>query len=108
MHEELHAARRLFGSYEALKSGSSSEAMVDFTGGLTELIDLGPKQPADLFTIMIKAVERCALMGCSIEVRSLFLPQPPRLLHSLPPPRLLHSLSKLLRSIINTRYSIEQ
>ena len=77
VHEEVHAARRLFGSYEALKSGSSSEAMVDFTGGLTEMIDLGPKQPADLFTIMLKAVERCALMGCSIEVRTPSLPDPP-------------------------------
>ena len=86
VHEEVHAARRLFGSYEALKSGSPSEAMVDFTGGLTELIDLGPKQPADLFTIMLKAVERCALMACSIEVRTLFLPQPSRLLHSLTSP----------------------
>jgi len=42
------------------------EAMVDFTGGCAELFDLN-KPPKDLFTVMLKAYDRCSLMGCSIE-----------------------------------------
>ena len=60
---------RLFGSYEALKGGSSSEAMVDFTGGVTETFDLREKTPPNLFPMLLKAVERCSLMGASIDVR---------------------------------------
>jgi len=57
------------GSYENLKGGSSSEAMEDFTGGLTEIFDLMQNPPPDLFKIMTKAVQRESMMGCSIDVR---------------------------------------
>jgi len=56
------------GSYENLKGGSSSEAMVDFTGGITEVFDLTQNQNEHLYSIMIKAIERESMMGCAIDV----------------------------------------
>jgi len=70
----LMAVNRLHGSYESLKGGSTSEAMEDFTGGVTEMFDMKQNVPANLFQIMMKAHERNSLMGCSIDV-SLFLDQ---------------------------------
>ena len=51
-----------------MKGGQTSEAMEDFTGGMTESFDLGQKAPKNLFTIMCKAHQRQSLMGCSINV----------------------------------------
>ena len=59
---------RLNGSYEALKGGSTSEAMEDFTGGVCEFFDFRQSIPPALFKIMLKAYDRNSLMGCSIEV----------------------------------------
>jgi len=64
----LCAVVRLCGSYESLKGGSTTEAMEDFTGGVTELFDLKEKVPANLFQIMLKAHTRNSMMGCSIDV----------------------------------------
>ncbi|KAL3317448.1 calpain 2, (m II) large subunit [Cichlidogyrus casuarinus] len=61
------AYAKLVGSYEALRGGSTAEAMEDFTGGLTEMVELGKKAPSNLFDIMDRAHARCSLMACSID-----------------------------------------
>ncbi|PAA60754.1 hypothetical protein BOX15_Mlig019924g1 [Macrostomum lignano] len=61
------AYAKMMGSYEALKGGSASEAMEDFTGGITEFYDLRQNTPPSLFQTMVKANKRSSLMGCSIE-----------------------------------------
>ena len=62
------AYAKLHGSYEALKGGTTMEAMVDFTGGCTELYNLKENDcPSDIFTLMHKAYERSSMGGCSLE-----------------------------------------
>ncbi|GFR57893.1 calpain-A-like [Elysia marginata] len=60
------AYAKLYGSYEALKDGNLSEAMVDFTGGVPEKFDL-KNAPSNLYQMMLKARQRSSLLGCLIE-----------------------------------------
>ena len=66
---------RLFGSYEALDGGRLSEALEDFTGGVSDSIDLvslGVASYAEareqLFVRLEKEMDRNSMMGASIPV----------------------------------------
>lgn len=64
------AYAKLHGSYDALRGGTTCEAMVDLTGGLTEFFDVQTSDaPPNLFAIIKKASERGSLIGCSIEAQ---------------------------------------
>ncbi|XP_065536389.1 calpain-9 isoform X2 [Lathamus discolor] len=63
------AYAKLNGSYEALKGGSTIEAMEDFTGGVGEMYEV-KKAPDNFYEILAKALKRCSMVGCSIDTSS--------------------------------------
>ncbi|KAM5170160.1 calpain-5-like [Mantella aurantiaca] len=66
------AYAKLIGSYEALDGGSTAEALIDFTGGVSEPIDLledkfgSDEAKKKLFKGMVKAHSRASLICSSI------------------------------------------
>ncbi|XP_022379380.1 calpain-9 isoform X3 [Enhydra lutris kenyoni] len=63
------AYAKLNGSYEALKGGSTIEAMEDFTGGVAETFAT-KETPENFYEILEKALKRASLVGCSIDIRN--------------------------------------
>ena len=65
---------RLNGSYEALKSGKIQDALVDFTGGVGEVMSIQSRPADQLFNLMMDIEKMNTLMGSSISVsRILFI-----------------------------------
>ncbi|XP_077987737.1 calpain-5-like isoform X2 [Glandiceps talaboti] len=69
------AYAKLSGCYENLDGGNTADALVDFTGGVAENIDLvlyaeNEDKRNELFKDMIKCLDRRALMSSSIRVES--------------------------------------
>ncbi|NXM07857.1 CAN3 protein, partial [Tyrannus savana] len=60
------AYAKVHGSYEALKGGNTTEAMEDFTGGVTEFYEI-KDAPKDIYKIMKHAIDRGSLMASSID-----------------------------------------
>lgn len=67
---------RLNGCYGALEGGNTAEALVDFTGGISEPLALDeegfgtdPEKRKQLFKQLSKAHSRAALISCSIRVK---------------------------------------
>lgn len=74
----LPVAPRLAGCYQALDGGNTADALVDFTGGVSEPIDLTEGDFANdeakrnaLFERMLKVHSRGGLISASIKVRAL-------------------------------------
>uniref|UniRef100_A0A8D0CWP8 Calpain 2 n=1 Tax=Sander lucioperca TaxID=283035 RepID=A0A8D0CWP8_SANLU len=63
------AYAKLYGSYEALIEGNTTEGLEDFTGGIAEIYTL-EETPPKLFQIMQKALSLGSLLGCSIKTTS--------------------------------------
>uniref|UniRef100_A0A452TFA5 Calpain-9 n=1 Tax=Ursus maritimus TaxID=29073 RepID=A0A452TFA5_URSMA len=63
------AYAKLNGSDEALKGGSTIEAMEDFTGGVAETFAT-KEAPENFYEILEKALKRGSLVGCSIDIRN--------------------------------------
>ena len=66
---------RLFGCYEALDGGGLEEALVDFTGGVAETIELqtdeyrdSEENRAKLYDVLKKAIAMKSLMAAAIPV----------------------------------------
>ncbi|KAL8625593.1 hypothetical protein ACOMHN_014681 [Nucella lapillus] len=71
------AYAKLFGNYEALDGGELSEALEDFTGGVSDTLDLlkmevaaKPEERVSLFARMEKEMDRRSLMAASIPAAS--------------------------------------
>ncbi len=71
------AYAKLHGCYEVLDGGNLGDALVDFTGGVSEFISIRDDYRTDdedkkkkLFKIMVEEIENHALMCCAISVRN--------------------------------------
>ncbi|CAH1783065.1 unnamed protein product [Owenia fusiformis] len=62
------AYAKLNGDYESLSGGTTSEAMTDFTGGITDIVDFDRPEgvPDDMFDYMLQSFARESLIACSI------------------------------------------
>ena len=66
----IYVLRRLKGGYESIAWGNPNNALVDFTGGISEVIVLKEKRssPGDLFDVMYAMTQKCSMLSCSFQV----------------------------------------
>lgn len=71
----LHTVSRLAGCYESLEGGNTGDAVVDFSGAVSESIDLeegayfrDQEKQEHLFNDMLKVYDRGGIISCSIKV----------------------------------------
>jgi len=89
---------RLQGNYDNIGiGGQTTNALVDFTGGISESIDLRKirSSPGDLFDVMYAMMQKSSMMACDIQVTDCFTSS------SSPPP----SLSWLYVGRRNTQFT---
>lgn len=67
---------RLAGCYESLEGGNTGDAVVDFSGAVSELVNLeegafykDQKKQDQLFEDLLKVYDRGGIISCSIKVR---------------------------------------
>lgn len=60
------AYAKMVGSYEAMDGGWTEDALVDFTGGIGQRIDLTKTKNPDFFKFLLNQNNMSTLMGCSI------------------------------------------
>ena len=65
-----YVLRRLNGGYESIAWGNPNNALVDFTGGISEVIVLKEKRssPGDLFDVMYAMTQKCSMLSCGFQV----------------------------------------
>ena len=67
---------RLNGGYDNISiGGHTSNTLVDFTGGISESIDLRQKRssPGDLFDVMYAMMQKCSMLACDIQVMHTYM-----------------------------------
>jgi len=64
-----YVLRRLNGGYESIAWGNPNNALVDFTGGISEVIGLKGKRssPGDLFDVMYAMTQKCSMLSCGFQ-----------------------------------------
>ncbi|CCD72595.2 Calpain catalytic domain-containing protein [Caenorhabditis elegans] len=61
------AYAKLYGTYEHLDGGTTTEALEDFTGGLTEFYDLTSTDKTMILAMIMKGMQMGSLFACSID-----------------------------------------
>ncbi|ELU07186.1 hypothetical protein CAPTEDRAFT_98040 [Capitella teleta] len=63
------AYAKLYGCYENIDGGHINDSLVDFTGGISEVIHLN-EAPANLFQLMYRTLRMNSMVGCAINATS--------------------------------------
>ena len=75
-NSKILLSHRLHGCYLAIQAGHVKDALVDFTGGISETFNLRRKDdlPPDLYQIVQRSFKQGSLLGACIWVRMTLIP----------------------------------
>ena len=65
------AYAKLYGNYENLDAGQTTDALIDMSGGLEETFDLSKMSFSDkeyLWAILFQSYHKNSIMGCSMVI----------------------------------------